>query len=342
MSLIKFQTGAGKTDIYIPGQIETIEKLASGRSIVLLVDENVVKFHRKKISSYPIITIPEGEKSKSLEFYDFIFQELLDLDVDKSWMLIGIGGGIATDLAGFVACTYFRGIDFAYVSTTLLGQVDAAIGGKNGINYKGYKNLIGVIRQPEFVICDTETLKTLARKEFIGGFSEIIKYAFIRRKDLYPYLINNIQKAIEFDKITLEYLIEESIKTKVDIVEGDEFEKGDRKLLNFGHTFGHALEKLYGISHGEAVAIGMMLAAKTSVNLGMIRSDVVSELENLLILAGLPVSMDFDAVQLADAMKKDKKRRRESIDFILLDDIGNAVITPVPLSNLIPLLNDLR
>lgn len=342
MNRIKLKTYAGETGIFIPGSMEKLDELVSPKSTIILADENVLKYHREKIASFPIIPVAEGEESKSLSTYNDIFQLLLDFNVDRSWNLVGIGGGITTDLAGFIASTYFRGIKFGYVSTTLLGQVDAAIGGKSGINYKGYKNLIGVINQPQFVLCDTESLKTLPAKEFIGGFSEIIKYAFIRRKDLFPYLIEHLEKAIEFEMDILEYLVKESVKTKVEIVEGDEFERGERKLLNFGHTFGHALEKLYGISHGEAVAIGMMLAAKTSVNLGMIDKEVISHLENLLVCGGLPVGMDFDPDLMLETMKKDKKRRKNNMDFILLEDIGKAVIKEVPLKNISSLLHDLR
>ncbi|MFW5819910.1 MAG: 3-dehydroquinate synthase [Bacteroidota bacterium] len=341
MNQIRLKTGSRETRIFIPGSMQKLSELVSPRSTIILADENVLKYHRDKIEDFSVIPIAEGEGSKSLTTYHDIFQQLLDCNVDRSWNLVGIGGGITTDLAGFVASTYFRGIKFGYVSTTLLGQVDAAIGGKNGINYKGYKNLIGVINQPDFVLCDIDCLKTLDPKEFIGGFSEIIKYAFIKREDLFHYLNGNLKKAIEYDTGVLEYLVKESIKTKVQVVESDEFENGDRKLLNFGHTFGHALEKLYGISHGDAVAIGMMLAVKTSVNLGMIDKNAISQLERLLTVAGLPVSIDFNPDLMAEVMKKDKKRKRENIDLILLEEIGRAVIKTIPLTRLNSVLHDL-
>lgn len=345
MSLIKLKTRVGHTRIHIPGSLQNLADLLPAGYLsktVILADENVLKFHSEKIKKFPIIPVKEGENSKSLSAYSEIFQFLLDLNVDRSWYMVGVGGGITTDLAGFVASTYFRGIPFGFVSTTLLGQVDAAIGGKNGINYKGYKNLIGVINQPDFVACDIESLKTLAEREFIGGFSEIIKYAFIRRADLYTYLFKNLSAAVKFDEDVLQYLVNESVTTKVDIVSGDEFEKGDRKLLNFGHTFGHALEKIYGISHGEAVAIGMMLAARLSVNLGMVGPEIPSLLEDLLSTAGLPVSMDFDPAEMADTMQRDKKRKGSGIDLILLEGIGKAVIRGIEIKELKTILNDLR
>ncbi|MGC9344901.1 MAG: 3-dehydroquinate synthase, partial [Bacteroidales bacterium] len=227
MSLIKLKTGAGKTEIVVPASMEELGAWVSPESTILIVDENVLTFHGKKLEKFPVISVKEGEESKSLESYAEIFQQLMDKNVDRTWKIVGVGGGIVTDLAGFVASTYFRGIPFGFVSTTLLGQVDAAIGGKNGINYKGYKNLVGVIRQPEFVLCDLQSLKTLPKKEFIGGFSEIIKYAFIKRAELYPYLVENLDAALGFDMNILEYLVNESIKVKTEIVSRDEMEKGD-------------------------------------------------------------------------------------------------------------------
>lgn len=342
MSLIKLETAAGHTEINIPASMDELSELASPDSTVILADENVLIFHKEKIKDYKIIPVKEGEGSKSLSSYSDIFKQLLEFNVDRTYKLVGIGGGITTDLAGFVASTYFRGIPFGYVSTTLLGQVDAAIGGKNGINYEGYKNLIGVIRQPEFVLCDLQSLKTLPKKEFIGGFSEIIKYAFIRRAGLIPYLIENLDAALEFDMGILKYLVEESVKVKTEIVSGDEFEKGDRKLLNFGHTFGHALEKLFGVAHGEAVAIGMVMATRLSIKLGMIGKEVHSGLEDMLIKAGLPVDIKVDPASMIETMKKDKKRRKEAVDFILLEGLGKAVIREIPIKDLNLLLHDLH
>ena len=342
MSELILKTDFGKSRIYVPGKIGSLQDLVPIDSTVILADANVLKYYSERIKQFPVISIPPGEESKSLESYAGVFQKMLDLNVDRSWYLVGIGGGITTDLAGFVASTFFRGIRFGFVSSTLLGQVDAAIGGKNGINYKGFKNLIGIIQQPEFVLCDTSLLKTLPKREFIGGFAEIIKYAFIRRDDLYLYLLDHLPAALDFDEQVLEYLVRESVRTKLDIVTRDEFETGERKLLNFGHTFGHALEKLYGISHGEAVSIGMMMAAKTSNNLGMIKSDIPFKLEDLLLKAGLPVWFDYDAEQMAEAMSKDKKRKRDGMHLVLLQGIGNAVIGEIPINDLKIILNDLR
>lgn len=348
MSRIKLKTHAGETDIRVPGKLQNLssyineaENLHMER-IVLLVDENVLKHHGGKLDGFKILSTRQGEQSKSLDNYGKIFGQLLDMGVDRGWTLIGVGGGVTTDLAGFVASTYFRGISFGFVSTSLLGQVDAAIGGKNGINYEGYKNLIGTIRQPEFVWCDDESLKTLPEKEFRGGFSEIIKYAFINRPDLYDYLQNHISSAMKYDEEALVYLISESVKSKVEIVSRDSHERGDRKLLNLGHTFGHALEKLHGISHGEAVSAGMVMASRASANLGFTSQDTTDKLLALLHEAGLPDSFSFDPDAMSDTMMKDKKRKGDTMEFILLRGVGQAFIHSVKLEDIKPMLYDLR
>jgi 3-dehydroquinate synthase len=335
-------TGNGHSEIIIPGRFEDISLFSSKENTLLLVDENVLKAYRKELSGFNVIPISVDEKQKDISQVLTIFEEFLKLEVDRSWIIIGVGGGITTDITGFVASVYLRGLKFGFVSTTLLGQVDAAIGGKNGVNFKSYKNIIGNIRQPAFVICHTDSLKTLPASVFREGFAEIIKYAFIKKPHLFDYLEMNILAALKHDPDVLEYLIYESVMAKKEIVEADEMESGDRKLLNFGHTFAHAFEKLYGISHGSAVSAGMVLAAKLSVNLGFLPEDVISKLEKLLLKAGLPVKMQYDTDELIRTMRLDKKRKGKDIQFILLEDLGKAVIKSIPVSQLKSLLNDLR
>lgn len=334
-------TGNGRSEILIPGGFKDISLFSSSENTVLLVDEKVLKIYHDELADYAIIPVKVNEKSKDISQLISIYQELLKLEVDRSWTLVGIGGGITTDITGFVASTYLRGLKYGFVSTTLLGQVDAAIGGKNGVNFLSYKNIIGTIRQPEFVICHTDSLKTLPDPVFREGFSEIIKYAFIRKPLLFDYLMENIPAALQHDPAVLEYLIFESVQAKKEIVESDEFESGDRKLLNFGHTFAHAFEKLYGISHGLAVSAGMVMAAKLSANLGMIPAELVNKLENLLIKTGLILKTDFRPDELIETMRHDKKRKGSDIQFILLEDVGRAVVKSIPVSQLKSLLDDL-
>ncbi len=342
MKTQKLNTKLGSSDIIIGGSMKDLKQFYRPDKTILLVDENVLRNYKDLFSEYQLISIPQGENSKSLEQYSEIFGRMLESGVDRSWKLVGIGGGITTDLSGYVASTYFRGIDYGFVSTTLLGQVDAAIGGKNGINYKGYKNLIGVIRQPEFVVCDLESLKTLPKKEFIAGFAEIVKYGFIRNPEIYSYLKNNIDAALDYHIPCLEKLVYESVKVKIDIVESDVSEKGDRKLLNFGHTCAHAIEKLSKISHGEAVSVGMVMASKLSVSLGFCKENLVAELEEILKMTGLPVSIDLPFDQMIEAMKKDKKKSGDTMSLILIRSMGDAFVHEVKIEKLKSLLDDLR
>ncbi|MCF8390471.1 MAG: 3-dehydroquinate synthase [Bacteroidales bacterium] len=338
---LELNTSSGHSRIYVSESMANLRNFVDPERTVLLVDENVLHFHKNKLAGFKYIEVPESERSKSIEFYTSVFGKLLELGVDRSWKIVGIGGGVTTDLAGFVASTYFRGLSFGFVSTTLLGQVDASVGGKNGINFEGYKNLLGTIRQPEFVICDVKSLETLPLTEYTDGFAEIIKYGFIKNPEISDYLEVNIEQAFNKDKEVLEKLVFDSVKVKVDIVQSDENESGERKILNFGHTFGHAIEKLHGISHGQSVSLGMILAARMSVNLGLINSGIVDKLSGLLDKCGLPVTADFDIDTMAEVMMKDKKKAGNIMQFIVLEAEGKAIVYKLKLTDLKSILNDL-
>jgi len=202
--------------------------------------------------------------------------------------------------------------------------------------------MVGIIRQPDFVFCDVDSLSTLPEREFLGGFAEIIKYGAIRDREFFSYLDRNIEKGVSKDLFVLESMIYESVRNKIEVVQADENENGERKTLNFGHTFAHAFEKLYKIPHGEAVALGMILASRLSVNLGLLEASKAAELENLIKRSSLPVRLEFDPDSMAEAMKKDKKRAGGEISFILLEDIGKALIRKVPVNDLKSMLYDLR
>ncbi len=338
---IQLKTQSASTEIIIPRGIESLNEVLDPASSIILADSNVFKLYASKLPAFRIIDAGEGEKAKTIEHAASLIGELLKEEIDRSSVIVGMGGGVITDLTGFIASVFLRGLRFGFVSTTLLGQVDASIGGKNGVNYKGYKNMIGTIRQPEFVYCDLISLHSLPEKDFLGGFSEIIKYAAIRRPELFPFLEENISKALKYDYEVLKYLVYESVMTKKYFVESDEREMGERKLLNFGHTFAHAIEKLYGKSHGEAVAIGMLMAAKLSVNLGMVTNSVPARLKSLLEQTGLPVELKIDPKAMAEVMSKDKKRKASKMSFILLEDIGRAIIHDIPVSELESIFCDL-
>lgn len=342
MNSIELNSSGGVCHIYTGESLTNASRYLKGRKTIIIADENVIRHHAAHFPDAPVISVAEGEDSKKISNATRIYEELLNANVDRSWFILGIGGGVTTDLAGFIASTYMRGLPFGFISTTLLGQVDASIGGKNGVNLEGYKNIVGVIRQPEFVICDIELLKTLNKREFIYGWAEVIKCAAILERDFFTYLEKNIEKGLSLDETVLNEIVYQAAGSKVSIVEGDEFESGNRKLLNFGHTFAHGLEKLYKLPHGEAVSIGMVLASKVSVNLGILDPAEADQLLRLISRAGLPVHFDFDPEQLIMAMQKDKKRAGDTISLILLKGLGHAVIKPFPVDNLSTLLYDLR
>jgi 3-dehydroquinate synthase len=342
MNSIELNSSGGVCRIYTGESLTNASRYLKGRKTIIIADENVIRHHAAHFPDAPVISVAEGEDSKKISNATRIYEELLNANVDRSWFILGIGGGVTTDLAGFIASTYMRGLPFGFISTTLLGQVDASIGGKNGVNLEGYKNIVGVIRQPEFVICDIELLKTLNKREFVNGWAEVIKCAAILERDFFTYLEKNIEKGLSLDETVLNEIVYQAAGSKVRIVEGDEFESGNRKLLNFGHTFAHGLEKLYKLPHGEAVSIGMVLASKVSVNLGILNPAEADQLLRLISRAGLPVHFDFDPEQLIMAMQKDKKRAGDTISLILLKGLGHAVIKPFPVDNLSTLLYDLR
>jgi len=342
MKHLNLSTSSGKSELFIGGKLSDAIPSVDKSKTIVLADENLLRLQPQKFEGFKVISVGSGEQAKSMDQAIKLYHKLLELEADREWLLIGAGGGITTDLSGFVASTFLRGISFGFVSTTLLGQVDASVGGKNGVNLDGYKNMIGVIRQPKFVFCDIDSLTTLPEREFIGGFAEIIKCGAIRDKEFFGYLQNHIGEGLAKNTEVLETIICRSVKNKVEVVQSDENEIGERKTLNFGHTFAHAFEKLYHIPHGQAVAVGMVLASRLSVNLGILEPQKAGMLEELIKRAGLPVSYSFDADSIADAMKKDKKRSGEAINFVLLEDIGKAVMKKVPVIELKSMLHDLR
>jgi 3-dehydroquinate synthase len=235
-----------------------------------------------------------------------------------------------------------RGLRFGFVSTTLLSQVDASVGGKNGVNFRGYKNMLGVFNQPEFVICDISMLKTLDDRELRAGFSEIIKAAAIKDTALFAYLEDHYAAALEQEPGVIEKLIHDSVSIKANVVEADEREKGERKKLNFGHTFAHALEHMTGMLHGEAVSIGMVLATSLSVKLGFLSHHESLRISGLIGHFGLPDTSTADLRLIIKAMKKDKKKEGDFMHLILLNKIGNALIHKIQFEQLENLVYDLR
>ncbi len=333
-----------KSRILIGEKISNLYKyLPKEKKVIIISDTNIITIYKDAFpKGVPIIDIGLTEKTKTLSTVDLIFDKLIEYEADRTSFIVGIGGGIVCDVAGFAASVFMRGLPFGFVSTSLLSQVDASVGGKNGVNHKGYKNMIGVFNQPEFVICDIQMLETLSNEEFISGFAEIIKAGLIKDRELYFYCKENAKKALQKDPEIIEELVYRSVKIKADVVEADEKEKGERRLLNLGHTFGHAIEKMTGLLHGKAIGIGMTLATIVSYQQGMITEDDKNEILDVIKSYHLPTTCPIPISDLFEAMKQDKKRTGDSIHLILIESIGNAVTKKVTYNELQTITHDLR
>jgi 3-dehydroquinate synthase len=329
MKTVKLDTPIGKSVILIGERLENLKQYLPANNPIIITDTNVQNHWGDLFPPGEVIPIDSGEGIKTLDTVSALYDKLLQLDVDRGSFVVGIGGGIVCDIAGFVASTYMRGIRFGFVSTTLLSQVDASVGGKNGVNFGGYKNIVGVFRQPEFVICDQNLLQTLAPREFQGGFAEIVKHGAIADVQLFEYLEQNWTRALGHDPEVIEKVVYDSIIIKSTVVNRDAREQGERRKLNFGHTLGHAIEKVLQIPHGEAVSAGMVLASALSEKKGYLQPEDSIRLSNLLEKFGLPVQLEFNREQVFEAIWKDKKREGDTLKFVLLKKIGEAIVDQI-------------
>jgi len=258
---------------------------------------------------------------------------------DRKTFLIGIGGGVVTDIAGYVAAVYMRGIPCGFLPTSILAMVDASIGGKNGIDVGIYKNLVGTIRQPEFLLYDYSLLKTLPDEEWVNGFAEIIKHAAIKDAALFRELEKNKLTTYRRDKAALGKLIRRNVVIKSNVVEKDEFELGDRRMLNFGHTLGHAIENILQLPHGHAISIGMVAASLISEEYTDFKdTDRVIE---TLRKYGLPTQANYDSKEVMNVLKMDKKKVKDSMNYVLLNKIGQAMVKVIPIVELEKLLQSI-
>jgi 3-dehydroquinate synthase len=334
MKTFEIHGSTGDSFIHVGETLQNLQNYIPSENIVFITDKNVKQFYENDFPLHPVITIDVGEKIKNLDTIRNIYEKLVAVGADRSTFIVGIGGGIVCDITGFVASTYLRGVRFGFVSSTLLSQVDASVGGKNGVNFKDYKNMIGVFNQPEFVICDLNLLNTLPKKEILNGMAEIVKHGVIEDASLFAYLEKHSQKALSLDVDVIEKLVYDSIIIKSAIVNQDELEKGARRKLNFGHTFGHAFEKTTGVPHGEAVSAGMVVASQLCVKRGHLSAKDAERIESLLQKIGLPVRIQAEKKSVLDALKKDKKRKGDRIYFVLLNEIGNAFVDQIPITDL--------
>ena len=338
---IEIETEGHHSSIYIGESVTNFSRYVPANKTIIITDNNIFTHYGHIFEGYPVIVIGTGENQKNLQTIDIILDKMVSFEADRSWFVLGVGGGVVSDMAGFAASIFMRGIRFGFVSTTLLSQVDASVGGKNGVNHKGLKNMIGTFNQPDFVICDHTMLATLNRREFVGGFAEIIKHGAIKSIIHFIDVENNIDAALNGQDEVIHKLISDSVKIKAGVVTRDEKEQGERRTLNFGHTLGHSIEKLTGLHHGEAVAIGMVLEAKISVVKGYLDVNESDRLIALLLKMGLPIESPIALPELIKTMHHDKKRDGDSIHFVFLKALGNAIHEKITFAELDKLVYDL-
>lgn len=341
MNILEIQGQDQTSRIFVGESLQNLKDYLPDTRTIIITDNNVNQTYGNRFSGFDLIELEAGEKNKTLQTVESIYEKMLEFQADRTTFIAAVGGGVVCDLAGFAASTYLRGLDFGYVASTLLAQVDASVGGKTGVNLKGYKNLVGVFNQPDFVICDLDLLTTLPRKEVLSGMAEIVKHAAIGDPDLFGILEQYPQQILALQKDLLEKIITASIRVKAGIVNKDEKEKGERRKLNFGHTLGHALEKTRGLSHGEAVSLGMVFAVDLSHRYGLVSERDALRFKNLLHEFELPVASEFDKARVLDAIRKDKKRIGDTLKFVCIRGIGQPVITEISLNELEMYIHDL-
>lgn len=331
-----------KTQLLFNTKFESFvnEHIEKKTNICYLIDENVWNLHPSKFSNIEKkILIAGNENSKNFNNLEHYLQQLLTLNVDKNYILIGVGGGIVSDIVGFVGSCFKRGLAFGFFPTTVLSGVDAAVGGKNGFNFGEIKNVIGTVSQPSFIGYDLSFLKSLQKEDYYDGFAEIIKYGFIKSPKILELLKSQSFDFENIDNEILQKLFEHCIDIKCDIIQSDPFDEGQRKILNFGHTLGHAIESITHISHGKAVAIGMVFACFVSEKLTPSHS-FLTKIKPMLDQYHLPISIEIDPKLVIEKMNHDKKKNNTSIDFITIKEIGTAEIQSLPFAEIEIYLNE--
>lgn len=322
----------GKTTLYLEASLSQLADVAPPESSILVVDEQVLSYHTAALEAWPKILLPTGEAAKSLSVLEQAVGQLTTLEAGRDCLLVGIGGGVVSDFTGFLAGVYKRGVRCGFVPTSLLAMVDAAVGGKNGLNAGTLKNMIGLTRQPDFLFYDYRLLQSLPEAEWVNGFAEIIKHGLILDRELFEELESRSVETYRSDATQLAALVKRNALLKLQVVEEDEFETGPRKLLNFGHTFGHAFEKLFTLPHGHAVAIGMIWAARLAEReTGFTDTE---RLKQLLVKYRLPLALEKapDMNQVLALIANDKKRQGAAVDFVLPEVIGRGLIRRLPLA----------
>ena len=343
MKKVKIDLGADSYEVHVgSGLLPRVglwlkEKKFSGKAVI--ITDNTVKSLYADILekgltnagfSVTVLDVPAGEDQKNLVIAGRLYNKLITADTERTTPILALGGGVIGDLAGFVAATYMRGVPLIQVPTTLLAQVDSSIGGKTAIDHGKLKNAVGVFYQPIMVVADIDTLKTLPEVELANGMAEVIKHAAIRNRNFFHFLDENMGRFRALDSGVLETIVLENARIKAEVVEKDEKETGLRAILNYGHTVGHAIEAVsnFELKHGQAVAIGMMAAARISARMGILSEQEVVCLEDVIKEAGLPVKIpDLDKEEVMRVMQHDKKVRQDKLRFVLLKSIGHVFVT---------------
>ena len=335
MERIIINTRDSASEILVGADWESAGEMIPAEGSVIITDDNMLRLYGEKFPDHPVLSVRPGEDSKKLRVIGQLAERLLDEGVDRNGFILGIGGGVVCDIAGFLASVYLRGVRCGYVSSSLLSQVDASTGGKNGVNLGGTKNIIGIIRQPEFVICDTRMLMTLPGEEYLSGLAELIKTAIIGDRELFEMIESNHTLIMKRDNDLLVDLVGRSVKFKAAVVTEDERETGLRRVLNFGHTFGHAIEMQTKVRHGFAVAAGMVLATEFSAERGFIGQDVRKRILGLLHSFGYESYYGITHKRIENLVRHDKKKSGSSLHFVFTAGIGKALIEKIPIGEVI-------
>lgn len=307
------------------------------RRICVITDSNVEKLYGAEVinaltgicKKAVLFSFPAGEESKNLDTVKEVYSFLIREEFDRKDFLVALGGGVTGDLTGFVAATYLRGVDFIQIPTTLLAQTDSSIGGKTGVDFDSYKNMVGAFKMPRLVYMNIQTLNTLEERQFYSGFAEVMKHGLIKDEALYLWLIDNMYEICERNPETLLEMVYRSCLVKKAVVEKDPSEKGERALLNFGHTIGHAIEKAknFTLYHGECVALGCVAAAFISYQRNLLSMEEYYEIRDMFVPFNLPISIDnINPAEITVLTRADKKRDAGKIKFVLLKGIGKAII----------------
>jgi len=332
MKKLVYKFSSQSTQFLFDADFSKLGKLVDKNQSVLITDENVFRLHGSKFNGWDTIVLKPGEEYKVQETVDAVVGQLIKFQADRKTFLVGIGGGVVTDITGYVASIYMRGLSFGFVPTTVLAMVDASIGGKNGIDVGPYKNLVGAIKQPAFLFYDLAFLTTLPESEWTNGFAEVIKHSLIKDASMFRELEKNTISQYQKNPAALGKLIQRNTLIKAEVVKKDEFEKGERRLLNFGHTLGHAIENIYELSHGQAISIGMVAASRLSEQITGFKE--TGRVMQVLAQYGLPIAADYDRKKAFDILKMDKKRVGKEMNYVLLKKIGNAVVESIPMLKL--------